>query len=71
MPIIVSSFVILYSRRSIHACSLSSSANSTAFLIAASPPAIIPTIIPCSIPNVGGHSLASTIPILPLVPAPI
>jgi len=45
-----------------------SSANSYAFLIAASPPAINPTTTPKSTPKVGGHSEASTIPNLPDVP---
>ena len=35
---------------------MSSSANSTAFLMAVSPPAIMPITIPCATPNVGGIS---------------
>jgi len=49
---------------------LESSANSCETLIALSPPAIIPKIL-SSIPNVGKHSDASTIPSLPLVPEPM
>tara|TARA_A100000164_G_scaffold92721_1_gene80321 strand:+ start:789 stop:941 length:153 start_codon:yes stop_codon:yes gene_type:complete len=49
---------------------LESSANSSETLIALSPPAIIPKIL-SSIPNVGKHSDASTIPSLPLVPEPM
>ena len=35
------------------------------------PPAIKPTILFGEVPKVGGHSAASSIPSLPLVPAPI
>ena len=44
--------------------------NSTAFLMALSPPAIKPITRSCDTPKVGGHSEASSIPSLPLVPAP-
>ena len=53
-----------------HASDVESSANSCETLIALSPPAIIPMIL-SSIPNVGRHSDASTIPSLPLVPEPM
>ena len=46
-------------------------ANSIAVRIAVSPPAMIPMTISLSIPNVGGHSEASSIPNRPLVPEPI
>ena len=48
-----------------------SSAFSTAFRNALSPPAIRPIIQSSETPNVGGHSEASRTPNLPLVPAPI
>jgi hypothetical protein len=47
-----------------------SSANSTGYRMARSPPAMRPMTRPCSTPYVGGHSYASTIPNRPLVPAP-
>jgi hypothetical protein len=63
--------VILYFFKSFHAWVNESSAYSWDFLIALSPPAIIPITNSLSTPNVGGHSDASKIPNLPLVPDPI
>ena len=45
IPITVSSSVMLYADRSLNACSVSSSANSYAILIALSPPAMILCLI--------------------------
>ena len=47
-----------------------SSAPSIGTRIARSPPAIRPTTCSGGTPKVGGHSLASSTPSLPLVPAP-
>ena len=71
MPITKSRLLISYFFKSNQPWFKSSSANSTAFLIAESPPAINPTTKPWGIPYVGGHSLASKTPKRPLVPAPI
>ena len=71
IPITISFLVILFDLRSFQPWSLLSSANSTAFLIALSPPAIIPITVSGGTPKVGGHSLASTTPRRPLVPAPM
>ena len=60
-----------YNVVSLSALSVQSSINSIAFLIAESPPAIIPITILLFTPKVGGHSDASRIPNLPLVPDPI
>ena len=49
------SFSLMKFRKSFHPPFGSSSANSTAFLIAVSPPTIMPTTSPCSA-KVGGHS---------------
>ena len=62
---------ILWFFKSCHPCSVLSSAPSIEFLIALSPPAIMPMITLLLTPNVGGHSEASTIPNLPGVPDPI
>lgn len=70
IPMTISLFVILYSFKSNQPCVLESSAFSTAFLMAVSPPAISPRTNSCEIPKVGGHSEASKIPNRPLVPAP-
>ena len=70
MPTTTSIAVIVWAIRSTQACLVASSAFSTAFLIAISPPAINPTTNSCGTPNVGGHSEASKIPNRPLVPAP-
>jgi hypothetical protein len=70
IPITISFFDKLYGFKSSQACVLESSAYSWDFLIALSPPAIIPYIL-SSIPKVGKHSDASTIPSLPLVPDPM
>ena len=48
----------------------SSSAPSWLRSSAARPPAITPTTMPGGVPNVGGHSVASSTPSRPLVPAP-
>jgi hypothetical protein len=48
-----------------------SSAPSTACVIALRPPAISACTSFVEIPNVGGHSAASSMPIRPLDPAPI
>ena len=50
---------------------MSSSAFSIDFLKALSPPAINPITLSGFVPNVGGHSDASSTPSLPLVPAPM
>ena len=63
--------LILYFFKSNQDLFRSSSAPSIEFLIALSPPAIIPIITLLSTPNVGGHSDASTIPSLPGVPEPM
>ena len=70
MPTTTSLFETSYFFKSSHPSSLLSSANSTAFLIAESPPAIKPITKSWETPNVGGHSDASRIPNLPDVPAP-
>ena len=59
-------------RRSIsaRAPSHSSSRPSLERRSAESPPAMMPTTCPGSLMNVGGHSLASSTPRRPLVPAP-
>ena len=57
--------------KSFHPFNSSSSAFSILFLIALSPPAIIPFTRLLLTPKVGGHSDASTTPNLPLVPDPI
>ena len=62
---------MLYFVRSFHPSSILSSAFSILFLIALSPPAIIPITKFELTPKVGGHSDASTIPSLPLVPEPM
>ena len=61
----------MHSFKSCQACSVSSSAFSTALLIATSRPAINPITMSNGTPNVGGHSEASKIPNLPEVPAPM
>ena len=71
IPTSVSNSFTSYTNKSCQACSISSSAFSTAFLMAPSPPAINPTTISKGTPKVGGHSEASTTPKRPLVPAPI
>ena len=48
----------------------SSSAPSTDLSSAGAPPAMIPTTISGGVPNVGGHSAASSTPSRPLLPAP-
>ena len=70
MPTTTSLLEILWLTKSFHPRSKSSSANSTAFLIALSPPAINPITTSWETPKVGGHSEASSIPSLPEVPAP-
>ena len=70
IPITKSFLFTLCLDKSNHASDVESSANSCEILIALSPPAIIPMIL-SSIPNVGRHSDASTIPSLPLVPEPM
>jgi hypothetical protein len=62
---------ILHVCKSFQPCVVESSAFSTAFLMAISPPAISPITTSCEIPKVGGHSDASRMPNRPLVPAPI
>ena len=62
---------VSYTHLDVYKRQSSSSANSTALLIAVSPPAIIPTTVSKETPKVGGHSDASTTPNRPLVPAPI
>ena len=71
IPITTSLSDMLCFCKSNQPCVLESSANSTASLIAISPPAIIATIRSLETPKVGGHSEASTTPNLPEVPAPI
>jgi hypothetical protein len=48
----------------------SSSAPSMDLISAGNPPAMMPTTISGGVPNVGGHSAASSTPSRPLVPAP-
>ena len=71
IPITESLLVILYFFKSCHPWDKLSSANSCDFLMALSPPAIKPITKSSETPKVGGHSEASKIPYLPLVPAPI
>ncbi len=70
MPMTVSSGPIFSAARSSAASSFESSAPSTALTIAEGPPAIRPTTAAGSVLKVGGHSLASSTPIRPAVPAP-
>ena len=70
IPTTTSFSEILCCCKSIQPWVIESSAFSTAFLIAMSPPAIKPTTNSCGTPNVGGHSEASKTPNRPLVPAP-
>ena len=56
IPKTTSAVETLCDTKSFHPCSTSSSANSTAFLMAESPPAIKPMTFPCSRPNVGGSA---------------
>jgi len=56
--------------RSIRAASSLSSAPSCALVSAGVPPAMIPCTISGGVPNVGGHSEASSTPSRPDVPAP-
>ncbi|CAO0837139.1 hypothetical protein SMICM17S_12175 [Streptomyces microflavus] len=70
IPTTVSSALSFSASRSAAASSLLSSAPSTAFTMADGPPAISPTTSEGSVLKVGGHSLASSTPSRPAVPAP-
>ena len=71
IPITESFWLILYFFKSYQPWVKLSSANSWDFLIALSTPAKMPITRLSETPKVGGHSDASKIPNLPLVPAPI
>lgn len=70
MPTTVSSALSFSPSRSAAASSLLSSAPSTAVTMADGPPAIRPMTSDGSVLKVGGHSLASSTPRRPAVPAP-
>src|SRR6266481_3062157 len=70
IPTTTSRRVNFFARKSRSPFRSESSAPSTAFVIARRPPAINACTIVGEVPNVGGHSAASSTPIRPLDPAP-